>query len=139
MLVTPKIVDLDDHARSLPRQGRPYRDGAQLVADLAGRRHFEVKPGTRGSVAAVVNHGRWIARCPLCNGAEMVSREGREFFCLSCGMQRNGRQAMRVLFPEDGEAIEAALAPRPIENRNWEPGETVDDLRGENRAHGLEG
>jgi hypothetical protein len=42
-----------------------------------------------------------------------------------------------VKWPADARLIEAALFPRPVNNRNWVLGETVLDLQRENREHGL--
>lgn len=42
-----------------------------------------------------------------------------------------------VVFPPDRWIIEAVLADRPPENRNWLPGETIQDLVYENLDHGV--
>ena len=47
-------------------------------------------------------------------------------------------QEYEVEYPAERVAIEAALRPRPVENMNWYPGETVEDLIAENIEHGLE-
>ncbi len=91
--------------------------------------------GTQGQVIARVNHGRWIANCPFCAGAELVE-PGEIFFCLGAdpdgGMAKNGNHPMAVVFPENRAEIEQALQARPIENQNWESGETISDLVAEN-------
>jgi hypothetical protein len=49
-----------------------------------------------------------------------------------------GRRWRPVTLPSDVEAIEGALVVRPDRStRNWQPGETVDDLLRENREHGI--
>lgn len=104
--------------------------GAQQQS-MATSRGFAYHPSPRGEVAARVNHGRWLADCPYCHGAELV-RVGEPFFCLSCGMKENGGHVMAVRFPDDAEAIECALKSRPLENQNWEPSETIEMLLAEN-------
>jgi hypothetical protein len=99
---------------------------------------FDFDPHMRGNVQAEINHGRWIARC-ACGGAEDVAPAEPVFYCLSCGNADNDGHVMTIEFPTDREAIEAALLKRPeMENRNWQPSESVDDLMGENKAHGLD-
>jgi len=99
---------------------------------------FDFDPHMRGSVQAEINHGRWIARC-ACGGAEDVAPTEPVFYCLSCGNADNDGRVMKIEFPEDREAIEGVLLKRPdMENRNWQPGESVGDLDFENREHGLD-
>jgi hypothetical protein len=71
-------------------------------------------------------------------------------FCIQC--HNDGRSSwVRVVFPDDVEAIEAVLDRRPqLEHRNWlcashpllppdkhDRGETVADLERENDEHGV--
>ena len=86
------------------------------------------------TVLARVNYGRWIADCPDCAGAELVE-PGKLFSCRSCGAEPR-----RVVFPDERGEIEELLLARPMaENRNWEPGETLADLRRENEEYLMEG
>jgi len=118
-------------------------DGPTLMVWLMRQAHavgFDFDPHTRGNVRAEINHGRWIARC-ACGGAEDVSPAEPVFYCLSCGNADNDGHVMTIEFPTAAarEAIEAALLKRlEMENRNWQPGESLDDLMGENKAHGLD-
>ncbi len=87
-------------------------------------------------VTAYVNHGRWVADCPdrLCGGAELVDPDEPMFFCLSCYNAHAGMAWIPVQFPDETErhAIETALLARErTQNRNWLPGESVDDLQEE--------
>jgi hypothetical protein len=96
----------------------------------------------RGEAAAVVNHGRWIARCPCCApGAMLLSKADRRFWCVLCGMARNAGHPMWVGFPNVGDirTIETILLMRPRENQNWEPGEPIAQLARENLEHGCVG
>lgn len=91
------------------------------------------------SVPAVVNHGRWIVRCPTCSGAQFASRPDRRFFCSSCLNHASAHRWIGVEWPDDAvvHQIETILMRRPNPtNRNWEPGETVADLVRENGLRG---
>jgi hypothetical protein len=80
---------------------------------------------------AYVSDGRWVADCP-CRGGIVASREMAEAACLDCGT------VYAIRFPENAGEIEAVLLARPRkENQNWRPGETLADLRSENRNHGI--
>jgi len=83
---------------------------------------------------AVVNHGRWIAECPFCPGAELVDLDKRLFFCGSCLNKGVGGQWLTVSVPAERQAIEEALVKRSDEaTRNWTAGESAADLRRENK------
>ena len=108
------------------KRSRP-RDREKVLATL---RYQEISPHEISEfVIARVNHGRWIADCPICRGAEMV-KETQDFLCGSCGAFG------RVKWPKDIAAIEAALAVRPMGNQNWTPDEKVSALIAENKERG---
>lgn len=65
-------------------------------------------------IPAFINQGRWIARCPACGGIEYVDRTEKIFFCLACGNDWRGGEALQVIFPEDADDIEAELLKREI-------------------------
>jgi len=119
------------------------------------------------SLQAYYNHGRWMADCPICgNPFELL--DGGTLICSHCwpGLRAvkfvtdeygalvqaphtdkifdtraaavEAGQEYEVEYPAERVAIEAALRPRPVENMNWYPGETVEDLIAENIEHGLE-
>lgn len=79
-----------------------------------------------------INHGRWLVECPQCRGSVTLATPGLEtVVCMGmCGVE------YPVRFPDDREQIEEILLLRTSENRNW-TGETVDELRAENVAHGV--
>ncbi len=90
------------------------------------------------TVNARVDHGRWLADCPFCRGAEEVDREHPLFLCLSCWNEPVGGRWVRVIFPRHWQLIERELSKRPEEpTQNWYPGETVADLRRENAEHAI--
>lgn len=98
---------------------------------------------TDGEILAYVNHGRWIAECPDCAGAQLVSELERRFWCLNCGNAAVNFAWRHVRMPQKRTAIEAELVIRPAARneraitRNWLPGETVEDLQRENVEHGV--
>lgn len=127
------IVTHRDH------QAAPLR---QFVSGTRGRLH---RSGTAGEevdtklvVQASVNHGRWVANCPYCAGAELVDPDDLRFWCLSCDMAANGRRWLRVAMPANRAKLEAELVKRRSSaNRNWIPGETLAALRRENDTNGV--
>lgn len=90
------------------------------------------------TVRPYVNHGRWLAPCPT-----RPPLEGRPVDHLIVPGQRAVHcprfcgGMVRIVWPADIKAIEQVLAARPVENRNWTPDETLDDLREQNVEHGL--
>lgn len=90
-----------------------------------------------GSVNAKISHSVWCVQCPFCPGA-ILAQNGEPFFCPDCAMQGNNGHPMSVVWPENVREIETELVKRPDPNtRNWTPGETVEMLQAENRAHGI--
>ena len=86
-----------------------------------------------GTIAvAYVNHGRWVADCPECNGAEIIA-QGQTMLCGSCGAEH------QVDFPDKPtrEGIVAALTVRKPSNQNWYPHEQVTELVAQNIDHGI--
>jgi ribosomal protein L37AE/L43A len=100
---------------------------------------------TSGTVAARINHGRWIVDCPGCNSALVVDLSELVFMCVECGNAANDGKWFAVIVPKNRKAIEAELLKRPWNgrnpaeavNRNWEPGETLATLKQENTDHGI--
>jgi hypothetical protein len=129
-----KITDLDDLAKR-----RNVGSSSALIGAIARRNGITRRPGSKGAVVARLEHGRWLADCPFCGGAELVSRVRAEFFCLNpeCGMAENDGMAMRAVFPGQREEIEQLVEGRPAPNRNWRPGETVAGIKKENKRHGV--
>ena len=117
------------------------------------------------TLKARLNHGRWIVDCPDCTSA-CLAIPGQDFFCMDEALAAaraefdlEGRDKLTipsheflaraykmsaglthypVKFPPDKDAIDDLMTLRPNdENKNWEPGETLADLRRENKAHGI--
>ena len=110
-----------------------------------GRPPAPTYDSTKGKVKAYINHGRWVVECPsdICKGAMVVTSAEPYFLCPSCGNSENNGYWYGVQFPGPRTRIEAVLMKRPAANpweafaRNWSPGETLTDLRRENREHGI--
>lgn len=121
-------------------QDRPLADFVASVRRRQGRRGGQQSDAAASApvVEAEINHGRWIARCPFCAGAELVDLADLRFWCLSCDMTGGGGRWLPVKLPAQRAAIEAALCARPdAANRNWRPGESLTRLRRENADRGL--
>jgi hypothetical protein len=131
------------------------RAGVTPVAEWAWRRFPPVFEGReapdlsrRGQTAdvstrAAVNHGRWVAGCPFCDSAQVVSPTDPRYLCAGVDVCANGPVKgafVTVEFPAEAlrDEIEAALMVRPTVNRNWRAPETPADLREENAANGLD-
>lgn len=100
-------------------------------------------PSARPMVARV-NHGIWIASCEC--GAHGLPAPGCVVFldyplgwCVRCGNRQYGGfwRPIVVPSPDDRQMIGEILDLRKrVEDRNWEPGETVELLIAESYAHG---
>lgn len=116
-------------------------------------------------VYAYLNHGRWLAACPIHEfGNKLEVKPGEMFISPCCypdiiavirmkdGSFRpdNGRRktarllaekagdVYEVVFPSEFNEIQETVKDRPKHNRNWTPGESPKFLRKENREHGNE-
>ena len=109
--------------------------------------HGQMPPPDRiaGKLQAIVNHGRWLVECPTvgCGGAVIVSRKVLIFMCPYCANVSNGGQWYQVEFPQECQQIEVELLKRPAlspiqaANRNWQLGETIEQLKAENKRMGI--
>lgn len=83
------------------------------------------------SLVAYINHGRWISECLDCHSGIAMHPDWTDGRCFHCGAVYSN-----VVFPAARAALEEALVLRPaLENRNWQPPETVADLLAENKEH----
>lgn len=93
------------------------------------------------ALRARIDAGRWIVECPDCHDAQYVWPDDEQplFMCVTCFNGAGDGLWRRVALPQDRSAIEELLLKRPVPGtRHWRDGETVEDLRAENRAHGHE-
>lgn len=106
---------------------------------------------------AYMNHGRWVAACPRpgCMNAEMFGRcddgtmgglEAQRFTCRTHDHTSDGRRVTYggcglkcpVDWPANIADLERVLLARPVPtNRNWRPGETLEELVAQNFEHGI--
>lgn len=78
--------------------------------------------------------GKWLVPC-ACGNFPSVHPGWRLACCFECGAVYED-----LVIPADAVAIAAVLVRRPrIQERGWIAPQTVDHLRAENVAHGLEG
>lgn len=111
---------------------------AALKSDLA-----PTAGAPRGQAAtAWICRGLWVANCPnrpSCGGTVAVTY-GHPMLCpYCCNVDIEGWWRPIIWPPPDERGhIEELLSRRPFpETRNWMPGETLERLRAENRAHGV--
>lgn len=85
--------------------------------------------------SAYVNHGRWLVDCPFgCGSAQYASRDDRRFWCTECDNSGTG-EWVAVDWPDDVASIDDALSVRSDRRTaNWEPAETIDELKAQNVA-----
>ncbi len=90
------------------------------------------------ALKARIYSNQWIVDCPDCKNAEFAFTGEHLFMCSECFNGAVGGGYRRVEFPKNLAAIEMVLKARPVpKTRNWDPGETVTDLKRENREHRL--
>lgn len=109
--------------------GHPSPRGAEWIHQLLGvlshaQLEVDTNPDPQTAISAYVNHGRWIAECPDCKGAQLACRNDRRFLCNECGNVAVGNLWRTVIWPDNVAGIESMLESRPRVNQNWEPGET---------------
>jgi len=108
----------------------------RILPDLV--QHFISEQGCSDNILiAYVNHGNWLIKCPDCEGCEYAWEEGY-FMCLNCFNASVGHKYRRSQFPIERKEIEQLLIVRPLPNRNWKPGETLEFLKTENELHDSE-
>lgn len=119
------------------------------------------------NVHPYINHGRWIVDCPKHGkaGAVEVTEKDTEYIAPCCYPQiiaafpalkygqiknipdRSARATARmmaeqagevytIVFPKTSASILEVMNRRPVHNRHW-TGETLKELREENKAHGV--
>jgi hypothetical protein len=102
-----------------------------------GRPRLDVGISPEPPLKVYLNHGRWIAECPDCHGAQLACWTDHRFLCNECGNVAVAGLWRAIIWPDDREAIETVLDQRSPVNQNWLPGETIEYLRAENAAHGV--
>lgn len=87
------------------------------------------------AVFAHVNHGRWVVACPDCNGAQLACLTDHRFMCHVCANVAADGLWRPVIWPAEVTDISSVMAKRTDRRmQNYEPGETVKDLREQNEV-----
>lgn len=118
--------------------------------------------GRGAAVKARIWQGQWIAECDVCGGNEFVDPEEPVFYCFGCGNREVGSYLRPVEFPAEWREIEGLILERPVFDkrglsdmeraglakpavvvvsggleypltRSWMPGESLDELREQNK------
>jgi hypothetical protein len=136
------VLPITDGARAFSGASPWEATAALKVARDAGFIPPPLDTIAEGAPPAVayINLNRLAADCPDgCGAGALVWRDGPHvFMCPQCLNGAIGYRWRRVVLPDDLAAIEAALLARPLpQNRNWSPGEAIDDLLRENAEHGV--
>lgn len=78
-----------------------------------------------------IRQARWLTLCPFphCSGAQMASWSDRRFLCVDCLNKAVGGRWIDAVWPLNASEIERWLVHRPDYAKNWDVGETEDDLR----------
>ena len=123
-------------------RGLDYRGFLSKQRVVRGIEPLALPPddAVEGEVPAYISAGRWVMDCLVCVTGFLVDDEDLLFYCPGCGT--DGRW-QRVVMPDDRLEIERLLLLRPgwqanAPSRNWLVHETVEDLRSDNLAHGVE-
>ncbi len=88
------------------------------------------------TLASWVLRGAWTVTCP-CGASEYTWNEGW-VMCLSCMNGYSHHRFVRTMFPAKRQQVEDILEFRPLENRNWLIGETLEELIAQNIENGVE-
>lgn len=117
----------EHHAVTSPTDLRRRHQQALAKKARAGMR-YQVHTDPQ-SLTAFISAGSWVVVCPACGSGCATDPAWRLACCFACGAVYES-----VLFPSDATVIETVLIERPATaTRNWQPSETVADLRAENR------
>jgi hypothetical protein len=63
---------------------------------------------------AQINHGRWVADCPECGSAQIVTPADPRMYCVEC---LSGW--FQIVFPADTAAAERSVEQQPVREQNW--------------------
>lgn len=79
------------------------------------------------------DHGRWVVKCPDCNGAQLAAPNDHRYMCNECANIAIGGHWRPVVWPRDHVKLGAILDQREDPaRRNYSPGETAALLKVEN-------
>jgi len=92
-----------------------------FIRTMAARRglRIDMEADKAHPVYAEIDHGRWLAVCDVCGGAEYVDPQEPIFFCQACGNARFEGRVRHVVFPRARRRIERELLKKPVNERQW--------------------
>lgn len=130
------MIDANDYAD--PLGGLPPAERVLLpqwwTAEVPLDKALKAPMGPSSTaVNAVVSHKRWVVACPDCMGAQLTAPQDRRFMCVDCGNVAVGGKWRPVLWPKEFAEIGSLLDGRAPNVAHWSPGETLADLRQENK------
>lgn len=120
------VLDPATGATWVVRAAWPHPDVAPFTPPAAH------KATAQHAARVRVNHGRWVVDCP-CGGAQLACRTDHRMFCVDCLNEHVAGAWVPVVWPANVEQIEGILGVRPVDLQNWDPIESVEQLRAENR------
>ena len=136
MLTQVPILSIE--SGGCPRGGDPTQPAQWAVTltwpDIDCIPRFPSEVAETPTVSVRIEQGRWLAECWWCGGLQRAARTDHRFLCDQCYNAPAEGKWLRTVWPEEATEIERLLIERPVPNRNWRPGESVDDLRRENAA-----
>lgn len=83
----------------------------------AEKRGYPRPEGTEPDAVLIarVDAGRWVAQCPLCLSAQVVSPTDPRFWCVDC----QPAAWTRLRFPDDVAAVEQLAVAEPVKARRF--------------------
>lgn len=93
---------------------------------------------TKGElITPIIIDSTWVIKCPDCP-EQIIYEPGEPFYCPECQNVKNGGFARPVQMPSDRAEIERLLCNRDMPNtRHW-IGESIMELKAENKSHGVD-
>jgi hypothetical protein len=119
------------HGVSTPEEFRALHE-RQLALRAQQSRDPRIKPfGALRPLVARVNDGVWLGDCDCGSGVAVEPGWG-EARCFGCGAIYTN-----ITMPAHWREVEGQLEPRPRRNQHWDPDEPIEQLRADNRRHGI--
>jgi hypothetical protein len=117
-----------------------WRNWVQELIELKG---VFIRPAweqSKGEVPAMVSMGKWTVRCPgkTCFGEILINEGESLHFCVACMNIENDFLPQQIVFPNVKQLNELLAARPDYRSRNFEPGETTQDIINQNRMMGWE-
>lgn len=126
------VVSWDNYRN---RSGHAPEDGSSVPGWAIDPDPEDPDAPTLELLRAFVERGAWMVQCH-CLSAALACRTDHRFYCVTCGNVEVDGAWIEVQWPDDADAIEELLVKRMYSaNRNWRPGESLEQLADENAAN----